>query len=320
MASPPTPSEQIPADSARYRHDPLTGLPDEHLFRLRLPLDFAGARDRERNAALLAINLDDIVAINEKYGRASGDEAIRSVTHILENVRAGAGRESHLLFKIGGPLFGYYLPEASAPEARAVAEEIREKVLQSEAYPQRLRVSIGIVNFYELFLEDGSREQMALRLWQTALYRLRIAGRQGANTICDSSQTSAAAVSARPTVLLVDPEPGSMELLIRALEAAELAVQVCHDGESALEAIKVEPPSVILCEAMSPRLNGFTIRERLQANALWNPIPFILVSHRKNEDLIRKAVERDIHHFFRKPVPLTEVAGLVINLTRHTLR
>jgi hypothetical protein len=32
--------------------------------------------------------------------------------------------------------------------------------------------------------------------------------------------------------------------------------------------------------------------------------------------LIRKAVERDIRHFFRKPVPLTEVAGLVINLTR----
>ena len=67
---------------------------------------------------------------------------------------------------------------------------------------------------------------------------------------------------------------------------------------------------------MCPRLNGFTLRERLQTNALWNAIPFILVSHRKNEDLIRKAVERDIRHFFRKPVSLTEVAGLAVNLTR----
>jgi PleD family two-component response regulator len=157
---------------------------------------------------------------------------------------------------------------------------------------------------------------MAQRLWQTALYRLKIAGSQGANTICDSSQISAATVSTRPTVLLVDPEPGSMELLIRALEAAELVVQICQDGESAMAAIKAKPPSVIVCEAMSPRLNGFTIRERLQTNASWNSIPFILVSHRKNEDLIRKAVERDIRHFFRKPVPLTEVSGLVINLTR----
>jgi diguanylate cyclase (GGDEF)-like protein len=316
MASPPTRPEQAPADSPKHRRDPLTGLPDEHLFRLHLPLDFARARERERNGALLVIMLDDIVAINEKYGRASGDEAIRAVAYILQNVRAGAGRQSHLLFKIGGPLFAYYLTEASAPEARAVAEEIREKVLQSETYLQRLTVSIGIVNFHELFLEDGSREQMARRLEQTALYRMRVAGKQGANTICDSSRISAAAVSTRPTVLLVDPEPGSMELLIRALEAAELVVQICRDGESAVEAIKAKPPSVIICEAMCPRLNGFTIRERLQANALWNSIPFILVSHRKNEDLIRKAVDRDIRHFFRKPVPLTEVAGLVINLTR----
>jgi GGDEF domain-containing protein len=78
------------------------------------------------------------------------------VAYVLQNVRAGAGRQSHLLFKIGGPLFGYCLPEASAPEARAVAEEIHEKVQQSETYLQRLTVSIGIINFYELFLEDGS--------------------------------------------------------------------------------------------------------------------------------------------------------------------
>jgi diguanylate cyclase (GGDEF)-like protein len=309
MASPPVGSE-------RFLRDPLTGLPDEHLFRLQLPLEFSRARDRERNAALLGIRVDDIVALNEKYGRASGDDAIRAVSFVLQSVRAAPGRENHLLFKLGGALFGYYLPEAGSPEARAVAEEIHRKVQQSEAYLQRLTVSIGIVNFHELFLEDGSREQLALRVEQTVLHRLSIAARQGANTICDSSPTSAAAVSRRPSVLVVDPEPASLELLIRALEAAELKVQVCLEGESALAAIEADPPSLIICEAMTPRLNGFSLRERMRTNALWNAIPFVLVSHRKNEDLIRKAVERDIRHFFRKPVSLTEVAGLVVNLTR----
>ncbi len=195
------------------------------------------------NAALLAVRLDDIVAINDRHGRASGDEAIRAVADVLQGVRAGAGREAHHLFKLGGPLFGYYLPEAGAPEARALAEEIHEKVQQSEAFLQRLTVSVGVVNFYELFLEDGSREQMALRIEQIALYRLGVAGRQGGNTVCDSSQTSAARVAARPTVLLVDPDPGSMELLIRALEAAELTVRVCPEGESALAAVEADPPS-----------------------------------------------------------------------------
>jgi diguanylate cyclase (GGDEF)-like protein len=314
MASPAGP--QPASASERFLRDPLTGLPDEHLLRLQLPLEFARARDQERNAALLAVKLDDIMAINDRYGRASGDEAIRAVSYLLQNVQAEAGRETHLVFKLSGSIFGYYLPQASAPEARALAETIHEQVQQSEAYLQRLTVSIGIVNFYELFLEDGSREQLALRLEQTLMHRLAIASRQGTNTICDSSQTSAASVASRPAVLLVDPDPGSMELLLRALEAADLAVQVCREGESALAAVEANPPSLIICEAMCPRLNGFTLRERLQTNALWNAIPFILVSHRKNEDLIRKAVERDIRHFFRKPVSLTEVAGLAVNLTR----
>jgi diguanylate cyclase (GGDEF)-like protein len=307
---------QMLSGAERLTHDPLTGLPNEHLFRLQLPREFSRARERERNGAFLAVRLDDIVALNDKYGRAGGDEALRAVAYILQNVRAGAGREPHVIFKLGGPLFGYYLPECSAPEARGTAEEIHEKVQQSEIYLQRLTVSIGLINFYELFMEDGSTEQLALRIEQTALYRLDIAGKQGANTICDSSKTTAVAVSSRPTVLLVDPDPDSLELLIRSLEAAELVVQLSQDGENAMTAIQAHPPEVIVCEAMSPRLNGFTIRERLQTNALWNAIPFILVSHRKNDELIRKAVERNIRHFFRKPVSLTEVTGLILNITR----
>ena len=316
MASLPGRPEKAAPGSERYLPDPLTGLPDEHLFRLQLPLEFARARDREANAALLAVRLDGIVAINDRHGRASGDEAIRAVADVLQGIRAGAGREAHHLFKLGGPLFGYYLPEAGAPEARAVAEEIHEKVQQSEAFLQRLTVSVGVVNFYELFLEDGSREQLALRLEQLLMQRLAIAGSRGANTICDSSPSEGSQAGGRPTVLLVDPEPESLELLVHALKAADLDVQVCREGESALARIEANPPSLIICEAMCPRLSGFTLRERLQTNAFWNAIPFILVSHRKNEDLIRKAVERDIRHFFRKPVSLTEVAGLAVNLTR----
>ena len=302
--------------SERFLRDPLTGLPDEHLLRLQLPLEFARARDREANAALLAVKLDDIVAINQRFGRERGDEALRAVASILQNARAAPGREAQVAFKLSGSVFGYYLPQASAPEARALAEQLHEQVQQSASFPQRLTVSIGVVNFYELFLEDGSREQLALRLEQLLMQRLAIAGSRGANTICDSSPSEGSQAGGRPTVLLVDPEPESLELLVHALKAADLDVQVCREGESALARIEANPPSLIICEAMCPRLSGFTLRERLQTNAFWNAIPFILVSHRKNEDLIRKAVERDIRHFFRKPVSLTEVAGLAVNLTR----
>ncbi len=300
----------------RLTVDPLTGLRNEHLFRLTLPMEFARAREMEANAALLLLRLDNILAINAARGRGGGDEALRAVAYVLSNYRAAAERSTHLAYKLGGPVFGYYIPACSAPQAAATAEEIRQRVIQSEVYLERLTVSIGIVNFYEFFLSDETREQVALRLEQTALYRLGLAEKQGTNTICDASDLDAAAASARQSVLIVEPEPASLELLVQALEAAEFTVRVCQDGETALDLVRQSPPGVIISEAMTPRLNGFTIRERLRSNALWNAIPFILVSHRKNEEMIRKAVDTDIRHYFKKPISITEVAGLVSNLMR----
>jgi diguanylate cyclase (GGDEF)-like protein len=302
----------------RLTIDPLTGLRNEHLFRLQLPTEFARARDAEANGSLILIRLDNILAINAQHGRSGGDEALRAIALVLQNAQGAAGRQTHVVFKLSGPVFGYYIPQASSPEARAVAEEIRDRVTGSELYISRLSVSLGVVNFYEFFMEEGTREEIAMRMEQTAFHRLTTAGRSGGNTISDASDITEDAVSARPVVLLVEPEPQSMELLVRALEAAEFTVKVVTDGENAVSFIQASPPAVIICEAMTPQLNGFTVRDRMRANALWNAIPFILVSHKKTEDLIRKAVEGKILHFLRKPLSVVEIVGLVTNLTRRT--
>jgi diguanylate cyclase (GGDEF)-like protein len=317
MGTPPGP---VPPGPEELSRDPITGLSTESFFRRRLPEEFALAREREANGTLLAVMLDNLVAINRIHGRNGGDEALRAVAYVLSNYRAAPGRESHLVFRLGGPAFGYFIPACTAPQAREAAEDLHRLVRESELYLERLTISIGIVNLYEFFLDVGTREELALRVEQTAFYRLSLAERQGGNTISDSSGTAPEIVANRPTVLLIDPELASMDLLIHALQGVDLMVNVSTDGEGAMELIEAEPPSLIICEAMTPRLDGFAIRERLQTKAAWNAIPFILVSHKKNEDLIRKAAQLDIRHFFRKPVSLIEVAGLAENLTRRTSR
>lgn len=304
------------APRGRSGIDALTGLPNEQVFRRLLPEAFRKARELEANASLLAIRMDNVVALNARHGRSGGDEALRALAYLLENRRAREAGASHRVFRLGGPTFAYYAPQCSAPQARTVAEEIHDQVQRSDLFLESLTVSIGLVNLYEFFLEEGTAAQIARRLEQTALHRLALAERQGSNTICDTSSIDSASSAPRQTVLVVEPELASLDLLLGALEAAGLTVAACEDGESALSLVEAVAPGVIVCEAMTPRLNGFAIRERLRANALWNTIPFILVSHKKDEDLIRKAVELDIRHYFRKPVSITEVAGLIVNLTR----
>jgi len=315
-----TPPDPTPRGEQGLSRDPLTGLQNEIIFRQQLPEGFALAHARETNGALLAVKVDNIVAINRMHGRNGGDEALRAVAYVLANYRAGQGRESHVVFKVGGPVFGYFIPSCTAQQARGTAEDLHRLVMESELFLEKLTVSIGLVNFYEFFLEEGTREDVAHRVEQTAFHRLSQAEQQGTNTICDSSGIGAETVSDRPQILLIEPDPGSMELLVRALKAADIVVHVREDGESALQFIEATQPSLIMCEAMTPQLDGFAIRDRLRTKAAWNAIPFLLVSHKKNEDLIRKAVEHDIRHFFRKPVSLTEVVGLVTNLTRSPAR
>ena len=60
---------------------------------------------------LLVLNV-----VPEGYG---ADEALRAVAYILENVRALPGRQSHVVFKLAGPLFGYHARACGASPCRS---------------------------------------------------------------------------------------------------------------------------------------------------------------------------------------------------------
>jgi diguanylate cyclase (GGDEF)-like protein len=316
MAMPQPPGRQDTGIEERLTIDRVTGLRNEYLFRLRLPDEFNLARERETSGALLAIKLDRIIEINERFGRTGGDEALRALGRILQEFQGASERASHLLFKLAGPVFGYYIPACSAEQSHAVARDILKYVSESEAFLERITVSIGVANLYEFFLREEDSRKIALLIEQTAMRRLGIAEKNGMNTVCSVSEIPGSPDGDKPSILVIDPDPHSIGLLLRALEAANFAVESCQDGETALASIQAKPPSAIVCEAMTPRLNGFTIRERLSANVLWSVIPFILVSHKKTEDLVRKAVELDIRFYFLKPVSIIEIVGLVSNILR----
>ncbi|MBN2533466.1 MAG: response regulator [Spirochaetales bacterium] len=304
------------SEEEQLTQDPLTGLGNDYLFRIFLPDEFTRVRENLANGVLIAIKLDNIVEINVLHGRRGGDDALRAIAHLLENYQAEHRNMSHRVFRLGGPVFGYYIPACDISGARAAAEEIRKQVQNSELYLKRLTVSMGLVNLSEFFRHKGTSGELALQIELTALKRLGFAEQQGTNTICDSSKIMESSTSYRPVILIIEPDQVSIELVARAIKAAGFIVHICTDGENALSFIQSTPPNIIICEVMTPRLNGFTIREKLCTNALWNTIPFILISHKKNEEYIKKAVERDIRYFFRKPLSITEIVGLITNITR----
>ena len=112
--------------------DGLTGAYNyRHLSELG-PREFAIAHRYNRPVSLIFIDIDKFRDFNSRYGHATGNEVLKSVTTCAR----GCIREIDIFSRYGGEEFVIVLPETPADEAMSVGERLRAAI---EA--MRLRVS-----------------------------------------------------------------------------------------------------------------------------------------------------------------------------------
>ena len=152
--------------------DCLTGLPNRHAF-----LEHAdGARlqaQRQRTGlGLLMIDIDHFKQINDRWGHASGDEALvvfaRTVRQLL--------REHETIGRLGGEEFALLLPGADLDAAVQAAERLRRAIREATVITSgptyRMTVSIGVV-----VLDPHEDLGGAMARADHALYAAKRAGR-----------------------------------------------------------------------------------------------------------------------------------------------
>ena len=102
-------------------HDPLTGLANRLLFQERVTHALATSRRREKQFAVLFLDLDNFKTINDSLGHATGDELL---TAAAQRVR-GATREGDTVARLGGDEFAILLEDVqTANDATAAAGRI----------------------------------------------------------------------------------------------------------------------------------------------------------------------------------------------------
>lgn len=102
------------------KFDPLTGLPNRHLFHDRLEQAVRRIDRGDRVVALIFIDLDGFKAINDRYGHATGDRLLKAVAGRLR----GVVRRSDTVARLGGDEFTIILEGLRhADDAARVAEQ-----------------------------------------------------------------------------------------------------------------------------------------------------------------------------------------------------
>lgn len=123
--------------------DPLTGLYNRRYLEEQLGHIHAMATRMRRPYALLALDLDNMKHVNDTFGHAAGDDAIRS---FADELRA-AIRAGDLAVRMGGDEFIVVLPEAQTPEAVSLAQRLRHRLHENKDLRHATSASMGIASW-----------------------------------------------------------------------------------------------------------------------------------------------------------------------------
>lgn len=108
------------------------------------------AKKKRKNVAVLAVDLDDFKQVNDTFGHAVGDNALRTVAReLLSCVREGDG-----VCRFGGDEFFVVLSDVPREGVERIASRLRRRVQESQiavgpGRKARLSISVGIA-----FTED----------------------------------------------------------------------------------------------------------------------------------------------------------------------
>lgn len=156
------------------RTDDLTGLSNRRFFVEAVEHELIRSKRYSKECAFLMLDIDHFKQVNDNFGHAIGDIAIRKISEVfIETVR-----KIDILGRIGGEEFGILLVETNFENAVIVAERIRTNVENINLFDDKgnkvkLSISIGISKFTN---ERDSFEELMIAS-DMALYKAKNEGR-----------------------------------------------------------------------------------------------------------------------------------------------
>jgi diguanylate cyclase (GGDEF)-like protein len=155
------------------RTDQLTGVLNRRGFETAADEALTQARAAERPMAALMLDIDAFKQLNDTFGHAMGDVALKRVAKVLLDC---AGGRKAIVGRQGGDEFAMMLPEVDRDGAAAIAQDIRAACAMEAPDGAAVSVSIGIV----VSAHSQTPLSMLLRRADIALYEVK---REGASRI-----------------------------------------------------------------------------------------------------------------------------------------
>jgi CheY-like chemotaxis protein len=103
------------------------------------------------------------------------------------------------------------------------------------------------------------------------------------------------------TVVLAEDDPDIQLVARLSLKRAGFTVTVVSNGREALDAIRRQPPDVVLLDWMMPEIDGLETCRRLKANPETAAIPVVFLTAKSQEAEIERGLSLGASGYVTKP-------------------
>lgn len=283
---------------------PITKLYTEDVMRALLKKDLESTEFLEKQNGFILIQLDQLFDINKRYGKDTGDEAIRNLAYVIGQIAP----DSVKLFKQNGPGILVYASCEKKEKITQFAVSVRNAVRDSVLFIEKVTASASLVYYEELnpvLTRDNKIKEIFILLEQ----RIRLAKQLGYGEIIDNS--AALPALKEGIILLVDEDDMNRNMLVRVFNRLNFEVKAVTSVDDALHILKEYPIDIIISEINLSKMDGFALKRELNESKTYANIPFIMVSHNKTVENIRRGNLLNVDLIIEKPIIPEELIGHV---------
>jgi diguanylate cyclase (GGDEF)-like protein len=251
---------------------------------------------------LILVHIDNLLAINKKYGTHKGNETLRNLVHLMQNIKT----EDTVLFKQTGPGIYVYKHDIEEKALTAFALNLSKQVKKSDLFIEDITITISITTADELNNRYplDERVNQFIELSQMRLERAKLKGKAQILDKYTDEDTYTEGI-----ILLVDEDETYQNLMARIFDRIHYKLIMATDIYEAYEQLETHNVDIIISEINLSKLDGFQLKQKINESLTFKNIPFIMVSHLKNLEVVTRCNMLDIDLILQKPMIPDELIG-----------
>jgi two-component system phosphate regulon response regulator PhoB len=123
----------------------------------------------------------------------------------------------------------------------------------------------------------------------------------------------------KPEILIVEDEPGIVQLIEYALHTAGWSTRVATDARSAWAALSERLPQLVLLDWMLPDESGISLLSRMRAEARLASLPVVMLTAKSMEEDKVQGLDRGADDYVTKPFSPRELVSRMRAVLRRRL-